>query len=297
MKIKNAYIKEFKIPFKKDILGQGKYKEGLYFICETDDNKTGIGELSTYFGLHSYHSMDLKNQLDELAKRFKNVTLNLEQFDPHRPLFNVLNIAGIDTRLLFCVESALLDLIGKNSYFNNHSPKIQALIIPNAPLPTVVGDIVKVKIGKIDIQDEINLLKELPCKLRLDSNSTLKPEIIRRYWSSLGDKIDFFEDPFEFSPKWKDLALEGIPLALDEDLAKYLNEDLSFLKNIIIKPNLFEGIHSTLKIIDDSEIPVIISSTFESKIGINTLKKITQYKGIKTNTAHGLGTLSYLENH
>jgi len=297
MKIKKAYIQHFKIPFKEPILGQDPYKEGFYFVCETDTGKKGIGELSTYRGLHPHDAKALKNEIEYVADQFLNQTLQFEKFCPHSPLFNLVVIQDIDPRLLFCVEGALLDLMVGSSLFHDSQPEIQALIIPGRPLPKKLSRINKIKIGKLHFNDEIDFLRNLPGQLRLDSNKSISAKMVRDYWEALGEKIDYFEDPFPFSSKWVELAKDGIPMALDENFVDYLDHDLTFLKALIIKPNLLPGIHNTFKLIDKLKTPLVVSSTFESKVGIRTLRRITQYKGFKYKTLHGLGTLHYLEDH
>ncbi len=294
MKITKTTISSFSVPFKKEILGQGPVKEGFYFEIETK-NKKGKGELSYYKGLHPQSPKELLSELKSL--RLEGLTLTLDKLDFHKPFFNLLDREPLPGQLQFCIESALLGLISPHKAFPHSKSQSQTLILLSQSLPKEYTPTVKVKIGRDSLDKEIELLKKIPGILRLDGNLSLTKEDVELFFNEFKDRIDYFEDPFTFSVEWKELSQKGIPLALDENFQDHLDEDLSFLKALIVKPSLCKGLYQVFKLIDQSCSNIILSSTFETKVGIGALEKLACYQGFPAGRYHGLGTLCYLERH
>lgn len=118
-----------------------------------------------------------------------------------------------------------------------------------------------------------------------------------------GCNIKYIEEPFSDISKIPDFFKKtGIPIALDESLVSRglltinlvnLPEGVKFL---ILKPTLLGGIRKTLRIMHDAArkgIQSIVSSSFESDIGISTLIHLAAIGG-KDITA-GLDTLKWFK--
>ena len=117
------------------------------------------------------------------------------------------------------------------------------------------------------------------------------------YYNSLKNKIDYFEDPFPFSEKWQELSLQGIPLALDENVNQFIDRDLSYLKAIILKPNIIGSFHQCFRLMDLYPHQIVLSSSLETKIGLRSIEWLANSKKLPSSSYHGLDTLKFLAPH
>lgn len=169
---------------------------------------------------------------------------------------------------------------------------------------------IKIKIGGINFDDEIDLLKyirhnfdESELELRLDANGAFeinqaleKLEILSQF------DIHSIEQPIK-QGNIEDMAIlcqkTPIPVALDEELigiysTKVKKELLETIKPdyIIIKPSLLGGWNKSDEWIDiatELNIDYWVTSALESNIGLNAIAQWTSTKSTP-NKIHGLGT-------
>lgn len=175
---------------------------------------------------------------------------------------------------------------------------------------------IKMKVGAIDFEKEIELLRELrsnhsPAEmiLRVDANGAFVESNVRERLKALADlKIHSIEQPIKPGQieLMKDLCSENIlPIALDEELigihsAEEKRELLSTIRPqyIILKPSLHGGILSCqewITIAEELQIGWWMTSALESNVGLNCIAQFTAQYPIDKH--HGLGTGSlYSDN-
>jgi o-succinylbenzoate synthase len=177
-------------------------------------------------------------------------------------------------------------------------------------------DCIKMKIGAIDFQTELELLKYVrtefsseEIELRVDANGAFKPDEALEKLRRLSEfEIHSIEQPIK-QGHWKTMAdlckKTPIPIALDEELIGIFNvtkkKELLLTTQaqyIILKPSLIGGFKGTQEWIDLAEENGIgwwITSALESNLGLNA---ISQFAYTKNNRMpQGLGTGSLYTNN
>jgi o-succinylbenzoate synthase len=234
--------------------------------------------------------------------------------------------------IFFAFEQALLDLKngGTGVYFQNnftsgkHQIKINGLIwmgnfdFMAKQLSEKIDqgfDCIKVKIGAIDFDKELEILqlarkkssKELT--LRVDANGAFTPENVMEKLQHLAKHgIHSIEQPLQ-QGQWDQMSkickIAPIPIALDEELIGIYerNQKIDLLETIlpqyiILKPSLhggFAGCEEWIKLAEQRNIPWWITSALESNLGLDA---ICQFVGNYTTTLpQGLGTGSLYTNN
>lgn len=167
---------------------------------------------------------------------------------------------------------------------------------------------IKLKIGAIDFDAEIDLLKYIrnqfsadKVEIRLDANGAFQPEEALNKLKILSDfSIHSIEQPIKQGniEKMSELCEKSpIPVALDEELIginsgeKFKLLDTIRPAFIILKPSLLGGIKESEEWIDIAKtmnIDYWITSALESNIGLNAIAQWTAT--LPGNKTHGLGT-------
>lgn len=168
---------------------------------------------------------------------------------------------------------------------------------------------IKLKIGAIDFETEIGLLKSIrknfsaeTMELRVDANGAFHPaEALKKL--ELLSKFDLhsIEQPIkqdQISEMTRLCANTPIPIALDEELIGVtdVTEKAKLIQTIqpqyaIYKPSLIGGIKGTREWIDICEANQVqwwITSALESNVGLNAIAQWTYT--LDTNLPQGLGT-------
>lgn len=318
-----ASYKQHILKFKQDSgtsRGVLKTKE-TWFIILNSYGKIGIGECGLFRGL----SIDDKpNYEDKLKWVCKNIQLGLEQL-----LEELIEFPSIQ----FGLETAFKSLESLNSFilfpsnFTNHQDSIsingliwmgsEAFMKQQIEEKILTGfKCIKMKIGAIDFQQEISLLKSIrqeftskDLELRVDANGAFLANEALEKLKILSDfDIHSIEQPIkkgqilEISKLCKETPL---PIALDEELIgifSVLNkQELLQTINpqyIILKPSLvggFTGSDEWISIAEKNKIGWWITSALESNIGLNAIAQYTYIK--QNNLPQGLGTGSLFTNN
>lgn len=276
----------------------------------------GIGECSIIPGLSpDFDSFEkYEAQLDALCE---DLSLDLS----HWP------------SIKFGLETALLDLQneGKRIIFDNAFTRGELQIPINGLI--WMGDshfmqtqieeklkagftTIKMKIGAIDFDSEIELLKSIRKRyskneitLRVDANGAFTPHEALSKLAILSElDIHSIEQPIK-AGQWDEMkqlcSKTKLPIALDEELTGiHLRSEKQKLiehinpQYIILKPSLHGGISGTqewIEIAESFNIPWWITSALESNIGLNAICQLTaQYT---TTLPQGLGTGSLYVNN
>lgn len=175
---------------------------------------------------------------------------------------------------------------------------------------------VKIKIGAINFDDELKLLKlirndftEKEIELRLDANGAFAPDEAIEKLDKLSEfAVHSIEQPIK-QHKWEKMSeickLSPIPIALDEELIGIHRRDnikqmLEIIKPqyIILKPGLLGGWKQSNTFIDEAENHNVgwwVTSALESNIGLNAIAQWTYT--LKNSMPQGLGTGQLFNNN
>ena len=295
--------------------------KATWFIILNEHGKRGVGECGMFKGL----SIDDKpNYEDKLHWVCKNVNLGLEVL-----LQELVAFPSIQ----FGLEIAFKSLEAKNPFIlfpsdftkGTDSVEINGLIWmgSEAFMRQQIKDkieagftCIKMKIGAINFQTEINLLKSIrkefsskDLELRVDANGAFSASEALEKLKILSDfDLHSIEQPIK-PGQVEDMAKlceqTPLPIALDEELIGVFSKEKkeTLLKSIkpqfiILKPTLiggFQGSDAWIQMAQNHHIGWWITSALESNVGLNA---IAQYTYTKRNLQpQGLGTGSLFTNN
>ena len=292
-----------------------------WFIVLEENGKTGIGETGLFRGLSID---DVENYEEKLKWVVKNISKGLEYL--LKELFQFPSIQ-------FGLEQAFLSLKSNSSFvlfpseFTNKKESI--------PINGLVwmGDkkfmkmqikeklksgfsCIKMKIGAIDFEAEIALLKSIrkefsskEIELRVDANGAFKPNEALEKLSTLSElDLHSIEQPIkqgQINEMAELCAKTPLPIALDEDLigvfsSKEKKKIITTInpQYIILKPSLiggFAGSTEWINLAEQNNCGWWITSALESNIGLNAIAQFTYT--LKSKLPQGLGTGGLFTNN
>ena len=292
-----------------------------WYIFISDSHSIGIGEVSIIPGLSVDDPHHVGKILDKVCRDINEIKNNFPDYLNEFPAIR------------FGLETALKDLENGGTRVFFPSPftegeqpvKINGLIWMGQPedmdhqvrLKIEQGfRCVKIKIGAIDFEEEIDFLKKIRKKynvteieLRVDANGAFTPENALEKLNRLAQlHIHSIEQPIK--PGQIDIMAglcekSPLPIALDEELiginSRREKEKILNTINphyIIIKPSLVGGIAASEKWIELAENLQInwwITSALESNIGLNAIAQWTY--SLNKPVIHGLGTGGLYSNN
>lgn len=174
---------------------------------------------------------------------------------------------------------------------------------------------IKIKIGGIDFEDELRLLRLVrtiapdDVELRLDANGAFAPgDALRRLDALAEYRIHSIEQPIR-QGQWAEMARicrqSPIPVALDEELIGindpiHKREMIDAIRPayIILKPTLTGGFAASeewIRIAEESGAGWWITSALESDIGLNAIAQWTAT--LHPHMSQGLGTGALYSNN
>ena len=313
------YILNFKNPSGTS-RGVLRTKE-TWFIFLEENAKKGVGETGLFRGLSID---DVPNYEEKLSWVCKNINLGLDKL-----LFETLQFPSIQ----FGLEQAFLSLKSNNKFdlFPSEFTKSNKSIAINGLV--WMGDkqfmknqiqeklktgfsCIKMKIGAIDFETEIELLKSIrkefsskEIELRVDANGAFKPEKALNKLEVLSElDIHSIEQPIKQGQLQEMASLcenTPLPIALDEELIGVFSSEekrkvIETVKPqfIILKPSLvggFKGSKEWIDLAENSNIKWWITSALESNIGLNAIAQYTYT--LKNELPQGLGTGGLFTNN
>jgi o-succinylbenzoate synthase len=313
------YILDFKNPSgtSRGILTQ---KETWFLIIESNGKK-GVGECGILRGL----SIDDRDDYEEkLAWTCKNIHLGLELL-----LSELIEFPSIQ----FGLETAFLSLESKNPFelFPSKFTKGEESIYINGLIWMGSNDFmlsqiqqklkdgfkcIKLKIGAIDFEKEIALLKYIrtyfnakTIEIRLDANGAFSVQEAQKKIEQLAHyEIHSIEQPIATNQIGAMQTLcknSPISIALDEELIGVFTKEAKEVliqkiqpPYIILKPSLvggFRGTQEWIEIAEKNNVGWWITSALESNVGLNA---IAQWTYLHNNTMpQGLGTGGLFTNN
>ncbi|MCP4054965.1 MAG: o-succinylbenzoate synthase [Mesoflavibacter sp.] len=313
------HILNFKVPSgtSRGIL---KTKETWFIIIENED-KRGIGECGILRGLSTDDRPDYEAQLQYTCN---NIEKGLDVLYSENEEFPSIQI-GLEMAFKSLEAKDPFILFPSNFSKGNDSIPINGLIwmgdksFMNQQIQQKIADgfdCIKLKIGAIDFQTELDILKgirqnfsESDIEIRVDANGAFSIDSALEKLKRLSDyKLHSIEQPIKPN-QWDQMAklCEKTPLAiaLDEELIGVFNEDkkreLLRVINpqyIILKPSFiggFKGSNTWITLAEKQNIGWWITSALESNVGLNAIAQYTYLKEVTM--PQGLGTGSLFTNN
>lgn len=295
-------------------------KPSWYLILE-ENGKRGIGECSILPKLSLEKDQDLSPVFDSICSNInlgKTALMNTWQ---HYPAVKFA-IEMAFTDLEFGEEKEFFD----NRFFTEQQPIQTNGLIWMGSKAEMLNQIdekieqefscVKLKIGAINWEDELDLLKGIRQKydkhaieLRVDANGAFHPENALDKLKQLAElDIHSIEQPIK-AGQWDKMAdlcqKTPLPIALDEELIpvrdKQERDHMLGLINpqyIILKPSLVGGFKDSEEWVDlanKHQIGWWATSALEGNIGLNAIAQWTSK--MKTTIPQGLGTGKLFTNN
>lgn len=292
-----------------------------YFLFIEHEGKRGIGECGLFRGLSVDDRPDYEKKLQFVCN---NINLGKDALLKELSEFPSIQF-GLEQAFLFLEASNPFELFPSKFTEGNDAIEINGLIWMgdetfmkqqiiekiNAGFTTV-----KMKIGAIDFQTELDLLQfirkeflQKDIELRVDANGAFHPNDALEKLKRLSEyDLHSIEQPIK-QGQWQEMAVlcekTLLPIALDEELIGVFNlPDKEKLietikpQYIILKPSLVGGFHGSEEWINISKANDIgwwITSALESNVGLNAIAQFTY--SLQTTMPQGLGTGGLFTNN
>ncbi len=292
-----------------------------YFLFVTENGREGVGECGLFRGLSIDDRPDYENKLKWLSENinFKKDFL-LSEFKE----FPSIQF-GLEQALLSLKSEQPFELYPSAFTKGKESIPINGLIWMGSKefMQQQIKDklhegftTIKLKIGAIDFDTELDLLKSIrkeftkdEIELRVDANGAFNPSNALEKIKRLSNfDLHSIEQPIK-QGQWQEMAslceVTPLPIALDEELIGVFDvtkkeELLLTIKPqfIILKPSLVGGFRGSLewiKLANKMDIAWWITSALESNVGLNAITQFTDSLGVIM--PQGLGTGGLFTNN
>ncbi len=305
----------------KDVFWIKAFRDESPEIC-------GWGEAAPLIKLSPDDRPDFEEVLLKVLKQMEDISWNLEEDFILEKLREFIPFELPSIR--FGLETALLDLKngGKkktfdNPFFDRNDPILINGLIWMGERDFMLKqidqkieedfDCIKMKIGAIDFEKELELLRYIRNRfssdqmtLRVDANGAFtKEDIVSKLAKLANLGIHSIEQPIpagNVEAMRKLCKVTPLPIALDEELigVKAKAELLDQIKPqyIILKPSLLGGVFETrewIRIAEEREIGWWMTSALESNIGLNAIAQLTST--YNPSIPQGLGTGKLYQNN
>lgn len=266
-----------------------------------------------------------------LAQTLKKISQETWDRDPHAVLLKLRDLIPFQLpSIRFGLETAILDwlyggkkrILANDFYDSEASISINGLIwmgnrdfmLEQIDQKLTEGfDCLKLKIGAIDFDQEIDLLRYIRSRftpdqitLRVDANGAFSPQEVLSKLKTLADLgLHSIEQPIAAGNQevMKMLCkVTPLPIALDEELIGI--EDKEALldqispQHIILKPTLIGGILETqewIRLAEERNMGWWMTSALESNIGLNAIAQLAST--FNPSIPQGLGTGKLYHNN
>ncbi|MHB1147257.1 MAG: o-succinylbenzoate synthase [Lutibacter sp.] len=292
-----------------------------YFIKVVDGDNLGYGECAVFKGLSADDRPDYEAKLTWLCENINKKIPELLQELAEFPSIQF----GLEQAFLSLKSENIFELYPSKFTKSKDAIKINGLIWmgSEAFMKQQISEKIKagfstlkLKIGAIDFETEISLLKSIrnefsseEIELRVDANGGFLPSEALEKLKRLSDlEIHSIEQPIkqgQIDEMAELCSTTPLPIALDEELIGVFNvtdkqKILQTIKPqyIILKPSLvggFKGSAEWIQLAEKQHIGWWITSALESNIGLNAIAQWTYT--LKNNLPQGLGTGSLFANN
>lgn len=292
-----------------------------WFIILTKNGKIGVGETGLFRGLSID---DISNYEDKLIWVCKNIDLGLKNL--LKSLYDFPSIQfGLEQAFLSLNSQDRFELFPSRFTRGEKSIPINGLIwmgekgFMNNQIKEKLKagfSCIKMKIGAIDFDTEIELLKSIrkefsskEIELRVDANGAFNTKNALEKLKILSElEIHSIEQPIrqgQHNDMAELCAKTPLPIALDEELIGVFSseEKKKLLKMIqpqyiILKPSLvggFAGTREWINLANETSCGWWITSALESNVGLNAIAQFTDT--LQSDLPQGLGTGGLFTNN
>ncbi len=318
-----AFYKKYILQFKRPAgtsRGVLKTKE-TFFVILQEGGRMGIGECGLLRGLSADDRPDYE---EKLSWACQNIALGLPALYQELMEFPSIQI-GLETAFRSLEATSPFQLFPSAFSEGKESIPINGLIWMGDEqfMKEQIADriakgfsCIKMKIGAIDFDAELQLLKSIrnefsasEIELRVDANGAFSPNDALEKLKVLSElQLHSIEQPIK-QGQWKEMARlceeTPLPIALDEELIGIFSESKreELLRTIqpqyiILKPSFiggFRGSDHWISLADTMNMGWWITSALESNVGLNAISQYTFTKNSKL--PQGLGTGSLYTNN
>lgn len=300
-----------------------RLKESWFIVLKNEKTwQWGIGECGLLKGLSADDRPDYEEKLKEVCDNISNINYWLDE--------GLLEFPSIQFGLEMTWKSYQADdkfqLFPSEFTEGNKSIPINGLVWMGEEnfmrqqiedKLTQGFDCVKMKIGAIDFDTEIDLLKNIrkrfsknEIQIRVDANGAFQPgeDALQKLDTLSKLDIHSIEQPIRQGQieEMEDLCCKtSLPIALDEELIGIFEKErkeelITFIQPqyIILKPSFVGGFRGSQEWIDAAaryNIPWWITSALESNVGLNAIAQWTF--SLKNDMHQGLGTGALYTNN
>lgn len=297
------------------------HTKDTWFIVIREHDKFGIGECGMFRGLSCDDVPDYETKLqwvcDHIDQGLESLLLTLNNYPSIQ--------FGLEMAFKSLESSDTFELYPSNFTRKEEAISINGLIWMGSEqfmkdqIKSKLSEgfnCIKLKIGAIDFETELELLKSIRSEfssdvieLRVDANGAFTPSNALEKLKRLSDyELHSIEQPIK-QGQWEEMARlceqTPLPIALDEELIGVVDHDRKskLLKSIqpqyiILKPTLvggFQGSYSWIDLAEEFHIGWWITSALESNIGLNAIAQWTYT--LNNKLPQGLGTGGLFTNN
>jgi O-succinylbenzoate synthase len=305
IKIKQVELFRYCLPFEKTLKLKGQpviERQGLLLRLSSDDDHTGWGEIAP---LPGFSSEDLDTVIAETGQlesflTDRTVPPDIARLDGRIARF--LDDCALSHSTVFGIEQALLSLAASSQQVSlprllnsraKLSVPLNALVTGDATDAVEQARLnfqqgyraIKLKVGRLSVQEDAERALAVrgaisdTAALRLDANCAWTMPQAVEFAERIGDcNIEYIEEPLTDNRLLPEFCNKtGLPVALDESLTGIdiqTIEPFDGLIALILKPTLLGGLDKTasyVKRTDSLSLMPVISSSFESSVGIYSL--------------------------
>lgn len=299
------------------------HREGFLVRLTDQLGDVGFGEVSPLPGLDNATLEDCERDLYRFARMIRTHGMEIKTRMP--VLSGEYNFAPATG---FGLESAMLSIAaGKSAGRENVTGETLKLAVNGLYVPDSNPDreqiqadtlleggfsTIKIKIGRLPLSAEAASIHYMLGRvgknllLRLDGNRSLSLPLYKRYFDALNDlPVEYVEEPLA-NGDFNQAGEVGWPLAIDESLTDYWDRRIGRFINLpeavthaVLKPATPVGLTAVTRAFSESEHPhplPVFSSAFNSIYGICALMLYAKQVPAAIQTAHGLGTGTFLKS-
>lgn len=292
-----------------------------WFILLNSEGKKGIGECGLLRGLSIDDRPDYETQLKWTCD---NINLGLEKLYAENTEFSSIQF-GLEMAFKSLESNDCFELFPSAFVQGTKSIPINGLIWMGTEgfMKQQIKDkieagfhCIKMKIGAIDFETEINLLKSIrkefsskDIELRVDANGAFQPnEALEKLRHLSGLDLHSIEQPIkpgQFEAMTNLCEHSPLPIALDEELigVNSVTKKEELIQTIqpqyiILKPSFiggYIGSHEWIEIAENHKVGWWVTSALESNVGLSAIAQWTYT--LNSQLAQGLGTGSLFTNN
>ncbi|WP_281645944.1 o-succinylbenzoate synthase [Parendozoicomonas sp. Alg238-R29] len=292
-------------------------RQGLLLWLEKDEGD-GLGDCAPLPGFSQETLTEAKDALVTCARLLAENPAMFKDISEHGLQNTIADSLMWPSSVIFAVESAVdeLDFTESNSLYHPEPSVCRLLAGDNQQVLSVAKSVesetklVKVKVSRQSVTDDIALVEQLDSclpddvEIRLDGNRRWNLNQALEFSKAIPrNRISFIEEPLaevEQLPEY--VSKGGLPVALDESLhtgniwGTGCPGVFDGLAALVVKPTLAGGVYRCRQLAEFArmhKLELVISSSYESNIGIGTLVRLAE--SVAPCTASGLDTLSVFQ--